>query len=303
MRVGLSVGDLSTLADDARHAEALGFDDVACGEHAFFHGAVPNAFVGLAAAAGATSTVRLVSAISLAPLYPPALFAKLAATLDVVSGGRFELGLGAGGEYPPEFEACGVDPATRFRRLEEAATVCRLLFAGDPVDFEGEFTHLRGVRLDPPPTQRPGPPIWMAGRKGGALTRVGRLADVWLPYMVSPVMVADGLAQVRAAAAEHGRPVGAVTGAVFAWTCTDGDGDWARRTGIDAVSRIYQQDFAPLADRYLLVGTPERIVDRLGEYAEAGAERAIIAVAAGDADRRRVVETMAESVLPALSKL
>lgn len=89
MRVGLSPGDLSTLADDARHAEQLGFDDVACGEHAFFHGAAPNAFVALAAAAGATSTVGLVSAISLAPLYPPALFAKLVASLDVVSGGRF----------------------------------------------------------------------------------------------------------------------------------------------------------------------------------------------------------------------
>lgn len=303
MRVGLSVGDLTTMAGDARRAEQLGFDDVACGEHAFFHGPVPNAFVALAAAAGATSTVRLVSAISLAPLYPAALFAKLAASLDVVSAGRLELGLGAGGEYPPEFEACGIDPATRFRRLDEAIAVCRLLFAGEPVDFDGEFTHLRGVQLDPRPIQRPGPPVWMAGRKGRSLHRVGRFADVWLPYMVSPEMLADGLAQVRAAAADHGRPAGSVTGAVFAWTCADQDGDWARRTGIDMVSRIYQQDFARLADRYLLVGTPERIVSRLGEYAAAGAERVIIAVAAGEADRRRVVDTVAEQVLPALSKL
>jgi probable F420-dependent oxidoreductase len=303
VRVGLSLGDLATLVDDARHAEQSGFDDVACGEHAFFHGAVPNAFVALAAAAGATSTVRLVSTISLAPLYPPALFAKLVASLDVVSGGRFEVGVGAGGEYPPEFEACGIDPAGRFRRLEEAVTVCRLLFSGEPVDFDGEFTQLRGVQLNPPPTRRPGPPIWMAGRKGKPLQRVGRLADVWLPYMVSPDMMADGLAQVRSSAAEHGRPPGSVAGAVFAWTCADPDGDWARRTGIDMVSRTYQQDFASLADRYLFMGTPERIVERLGEYAAAGAERVIIAVAAGDADRRRVVETIAERVLPALAKL
>ncbi|MGI8751106.1 MAG: LLM class flavin-dependent oxidoreductase [Acidimicrobiales bacterium] len=303
MRVGLSAGDLSTLADDARYAESLGFDDVACGEHAFFHGSVPNAFVALAAAAGATSTVRLVSAISLAPLYPAALFAKLVASLDVVSGGRFELGLGAGGEYPPEFEACGIDPATRFRRLEESVTVCRLLFGGGPVDFDGEFSHLHGVVLDPLPAQRPGPPIWMAGRKGKALERVGRLADVWLPYMVSPEMVADGLARVHASAAEEGRPPGSVSGAVFAWTCTDADGDWARRTGIDTVSAIYQQDFARLADRYLLVGTPAQIIERVGEYVAAGVERVIMAVAAGDADRRRVVETIAEDVLPALSKL
>lgn len=132
---------------------------------------------------------------------------------------------------------------------------------------------------------------------------MGRVADVWLPYMVSPDMVADGLAQVRAAGAEVGRPSGSVTGAVFAWTCTDPDGDWARRTGIDTVSGIYQQDFARLADRYLVVGTPERIVERLSEFAAAGAERVIMAVAAGAADRRRVVATLAEDVLPALSTL
>ncbi len=87
------------------------------------------------------------------------------ASLDVVSGGRFELGLGAGGEYPAEFEACGVDPASRFRRLEEAVAVCRLLFAGGPVDFDGEFTHLHRVQLNPAPSnaqvRRSG---WPAGR-------------------------------------------------------------------------------------------------------------------------------------------
>lgn len=138
MRVALALGDLATMAADARAAEAMGFDDVACGEHLFFHGPTPNAFVGLAAAAGATTKAALVSSISLAPLYPAALFAKLVASLDRVSGGRFELGLGAGGEYPPEFEAVGVDPASRFRRLEETVAISRLLFAGGPVDFDGE---------------------------------------------------------------------------------------------------------------------------------------------------------------------
>ena len=140
MKVGLSLGDLRTIAVDARRAEANGFDYVACGEHAYFYGPTPNAFIGLAAAAGATTRIRLVSTISLAPQYPAALFAKLVSTLDVASSGRFEIGIGAGGEYPPEFEAVGVDPATRFRRIDETMTVLRLLFSGEPVDFDGEFT-------------------------------------------------------------------------------------------------------------------------------------------------------------------
>lgn len=242
MRVALALGDLATMAADARAAEAMGFDDVACGEHLFFHGPTPNAFVGLAAAAGATTKAALVSSISLAPLYPAALFAKLVASLDRVSGGRFELGLGAGGEYPPEFEAVGVDPASRFRRLEETVAISRLLFAGGPVDFDGEFTRLRSVQLQPGPTRPGGPTLWMAGRQAGALRRVGRLADVWLPYMVTPEKLEAGLSQVRAAAADHGRPAEAVKGAVFAWTCADADGDWARRCGTEMVSRIYRQD-------------------------------------------------------------
>lgn len=208
---------------------------VACGEHLFFHGPTPNAFVGLAAAAGATTKAALVSSISLAPLYPAALFAKLVASLDRVSGGRFELGLGAGGEYPPEFEAVGVDPASRFRRLEETVAISRLLFAGGPVDFDGEFTRLRSVQLQPGPTRPGGPTLWMAGRQAGALRRVGWLADVWLPYMVTPEKLEAGLSQVRAAAADHGRPAEAVKGAVFAWTCADADGDWARRCGTEMV--------------------------------------------------------------------
>ncbi len=255
--VGLSAGDLSTLAADARYAESLGFDDVACGEHAFFRGSVPDAFVALAAAAGATSTVRLVSAISLSPLYPAALFAKLVASLDVVSGGRFELGLGAGGEYPPEFEACRIDPATRFRRLEESVTVCRLLFGGGPSTTTVSSAIFTGWCSTLSPPSVPGPRSgWLGGR--------GRRCKGWA---ASPTGIGPG-------------------GPASTWSAP-------------STSR----DFSCLADRYLFVGTPEQIVERVGEYAAAGVDRVIMAVAAGDADRRRVVETIAEDVLPALSKL
>jgi probable F420-dependent oxidoreductase len=302
MKVGIGIGDMRNTAAEARRAEELGFDYLSSGEHLFFHGPVPNALVTLAAAAGATTRIRLLSSVSLVPLYPPALFAKLTATLDVVSGGRLELGIGAGGEYPPEFEAAGVDPATRFRRIDETLDVLRLLGGGGRVDFDGEFTSLRGVTLDPLPVQAPTPPLWLVGRKPAALRRVGRRAEVWMPYMVTPEMVRDGLDVVRRAAEDAGRPPEAVSAALFAWTCIDTDGAWARETGIRVVSRVYNQDFDRLADRYLLLGTPDQALSRLAAYADAGVTRVVITIAAPAADRTRVLGTIA-AMLPALRAL
>jgi probable F420-dependent oxidoreductase len=303
VKLGLNTTDIDTAVEDARAAERAGFDYLGCGEHLFFHGPVPNAFVTLAAAAGATSTIRLVSAITLLPIYPAALAAKLAATLDRVSGGRFELGVGAGGEYPAEFEAVGVDPRTRFRRMDEALEVMKRLFVGGRVSFEGEFTSLHDVALEPAPVQVGGPPIWLGGRKEGAIRRAGRYAEVWMPYLVEPERLGAGLRLVRAAAADAGRDPAAVSGAVFLWTCADEDGDWARGTGTAVVSATYAQDFAPLADRYLALGTPDQVAARIAEFAAAGASTVLIQPAAEPVDRQRVVRTISEDVLPRVREL
>ncbi|MGH1561591.1 LLM class flavin-dependent oxidoreductase [Mumia sp. DW29H23] len=299
MAVGLVLNDAAAVADEAVRAEAAGFDLIAVGEHLFHHGPVPNPYVQLAAAAAVTSRVRLLSSVGLLPLYPPPLVAKLAATLDVVSHGRLDLGLGAGGEYPAEFEAVGIDPATRFRRLDEGLDVLRLLFSGDRVTFAGEFTTLDHVALDPGPAQPGGPPIWLGGRGAGALRRAGRSARVWMPYMVTPERLAQGLGEARGAAALAGRDPSSLTGALFAFVCVDKDGDWARRTGVTTVSRTYQQDFAPLAERYLLLGTPDTVRSRMAEFANAGARTIVLAIAAHDAhDRARVMDTLASDLLP-----
>lgn len=295
MRIGITVDNPDTVLDDARQAEELGFDLLGCGEHLFFHGPTPNAFVMLAAAAAVTERIRLVSSITLLPLYPPALVAKMAAVIDRISHGRFELGVGAGGEFPPEFAAAGVDPATRFQRTGEGLEVLRRLFTGEAVTFSGRFCELTGVRVDPPPVQPGGPPLWLGGRKPGALRRAGRYADIWMPYMADPGQVARGLAEVNSAAAAYGRRVSA---ALFAWTACDDDGDWARRVGIETVSTAYQQDFAPLADRYLLLGRPDEVLARLREFAAAGVEDVLIQIATDD--RTRVLDSLARDVLPAL---
>ena len=303
MRAGLMLPpdcELPSVVAFARDAEALGFDFLACGEHVFFHGPTANAFVALAAAAGGTRTIRLLSALTILPMYPAALAAKMIATLDGVSGGRFELGVGVGGEYPAEFEACGVPVAERGRRTDEALTVLTRLLAGEPVHFAGRHTTLAGQRLDPASAQRPRPPIWIGGRREASMRRAGRYGDGWLPYLMAPEQVASGLATARAAAADCGREPGSVRGGVFCWSAVSPDGNWARRTAADTVSATYQQDLRPRAGRYLLAGTPAEVTARLAEYAAAGAESVVFAPACPAADVAAVIRTFASEVMPHL---
>lgn len=295
-RVGLMLApqsDPTEFLDAARRAEDLGYDFLACGEHVFFHSGTPNAFVALAAAAGATSRLRLLSALTVLPLYPAALAAKQAATLDRVSGGRFDLGVGVGGEYPAEFAAVGVPVRERGRRTDESLDVLTRLFAGTPVDFDGH-----SVVLDPLPLQQPRPPLWIGGRKEASMRRAGRFGDVWVPYMYSPEQLASGLATVADAAASHGRS--GVEGAIFCWIGVGSDGVAARRAAVETLGAVYSQDFAPIVDRYVPTGTPSQVVARLQEYLDAGARSIVFVPACADADRAAVIELFAAEVLPAL---
>ncbi|ASW55634.1 LLM class flavin-dependent oxidoreductase [Plantactinospora sp. KBS50] len=185
--VGLTLPfDLTDWTAAATLVEAAGYDYLAIGEHVSFHGPTANAFVVLAHAAAVTSRVRLLSAVTLAPLYPAALLAKLAATTDIVSGGRFELGIGVGGEYPPEFEAVGVPTAERGARADETLRVVRALWSGRPASHRGRFWRFDDIALRPAPPTQPGPRIWIAGRGEAAIRRAVRSGDVWMPYMYTP---------------------------------------------------------------------------------------------------------------------
>jgi probable F420-dependent oxidoreductase len=293
-------GEPGDVPREAREAERLGFDLVAAGEHVFFHGPVSNAFVTLAAAAAVTERIRLLSALTILPLYPMALAAKMTATLDRISHGRFELGIGVGGEYPPEFEASGVPVAGRGARTDEALEVLARLLSGEKVTAQGQFGSLQDLRLDPPPVQRPRPPLWVGGRTTPAMRRAGRYADVWMPYMVSPESFARSLARARAFAAEAQRPPGSLAGALFIWGCVDPDPGRARREAVAGVSRLYSQDFGPLADRYLLHGDPDLVVARLAEFRAAGADTVIFGAACPPERRADVTALFAEAVRPHL---
>lgn len=286
-------GDPAEVVGAARRAEELGYDFLACGEHVFFHSPTPNAFVALAAAAGATTRIRLLSALTILPLYPAALAAKMVATLDRVSGGRFDLGVGVGGEFPAEFAACEVPVTRRGRRTDEALDLLTRLFAGDAVSVGGHE-----VTLDPLPVQRPRPPLWIGGRKEAAMRRAGRFGDVWVPYLCSPEQLAAGLVTVGESAAEHGRP--GASGAAFCWVGAGSDGAAARRGAIETLGRVYRQDFSGLVDRYVPCGTPAQVAARLREYVEAGARSIVLVPACADADRAATIELLAREIIPTL---
>src|SRR5438309_10800278 len=118
-----------------------------------------------------TSRLRLGTALCLPALRPPAISAKITATLDVLSGGRLVFGVGVGGENPKEFEASGVAHRERGARVDEGIEVLRALWRDTPATFKGRFTSFDAVSIDPKPVQPGGPPIWVGGRSDAALAR------------------------------------------------------------------------------------------------------------------------------------
>ncbi len=294
LEIGMSMRSTTDVAATARRYENQGYDYLTSGEHVSFQVPMPNSIVSLSVAAGATSRIKLLSAITLVPLYPPVLLAKMGAALDVASGGRFNLGVGVGGEYPPEFEACGVPVSERGARTNEALEILTKLWAGGPVSFSGRFSSFSDVSIEPTPIQRPGPPIWVSGRSDAAMRRAARYGDVWMPYMYSPEMIADSNETVRA---ESGRPV---RSALLIFFCVHRDGLSAKEMAVKALSRQYAQDFDRLVDRYALAGTPEQVIAQARRFVDAGVTSLMVAAACPASYLDDNLALFAQEVLPAL---
>jgi probable F420-dependent oxidoreductase len=296
---GISMGLLRGAKDEARRAEEFGYDYLLTGEHVMFHTPVANTLVALAAAAGATERIKLMSGIVLVPLYPAALLAKQVAVLDVVSDGRFSLGIGVGGEFPKEFAAVGVPVKERGARTDEALEVIHRLLTEKDVHFEGRFTRLDGVSIAPRGVQKPRVPFWVAGRKEVAMRRAARHAEGWLPYMYTPEMLAESMATIARLTEEAERPPGTVKGGLFIFTCVHEDRETALTMVNERLSRQYNQDFSKLVAKYTLAGSPQDCVDRLREYVDAGARTVMLSPACPADYIDQNARLIAEAVIPA----
>jgi len=183
MRLGLSPlqagGNFEDTIQECERAEAAGFDSVWLGEHhnsAVLH---PTPLIRLAAIASRTRRLRLGTGVLLLPLYHPLAVAEEAAMVDVISGGRLVLGVGAG-YAPEEFAAFGVSIKERGSRMDEAVPLIHRLWTEEKVTHEGRHYRVTNATVAPRPVQRPRPPIWFAGWVEPAIRRAARLGDAWL---------------------------------------------------------------------------------------------------------------------------
>ena len=171
---------------------------------------VLDPLVALGFLAARTSRIRLGVATICLPYVSPAVLAKQATTVDVLSGGRLDLGLGIGW-MPEEFVATGASTARRGARAEEFLAVLRTLWADEVSSFSGEFYTIPAGRQDPRPVQQPGPPVLLGGMSHPAIERAGRLADGWITSSRADLSkISEAVAVVREAASAAGRDPAAV---------------------------------------------------------------------------------------------
>jgi probable F420-dependent oxidoreductase len=301
IELGIGLSNFDNIAANARRAEAQGYDFVSTGEHVFFYGPIGNGLIALAAAAGATATIKLMSTITLVPLYPAALLTKLVTSLDNVSNGRFHLGVGVGGEFAKEFEACGVPVNERGARTNETLEVMHKLWREDDVVFDGRFTTLSGVTLAPKPVQQPHPPIWISGRSEAAMRRCARFGTGWLPYMYTPEQLSSSLETINAMSADYQRAAPVRPG-LFIFFVVHEDREVAIDMATKRLSRQYNQDFSKLVHKYAIAGNPDDCAARLREYIDAGAGTIILNSATTAAYTDENEALMAQAVLPVLKQ-
>ncbi|MBT4045263.1 MAG: LLM class flavin-dependent oxidoreductase [Rhodospirillaceae bacterium] len=298
IRFGTALRSPYNVAQLSRQIEDLGYDVLGCGEHVSFYGDTANGFVSLSVAAGATQHIQLMSTITLVPLYPAALLAKMGAALDVASGGRYSLGVGVGGEFANEFAACGVPINERGARTDDALEVITRTWTATDVTYDGRFTKLENFSLKPLPIQKPRPPIWVSGRSDAAMRRAAKYADGWLPYMYTPEQLADSITKIRAYGEDLGRDMSDFTFGMYVFTAINEDNDLGVKYAADRLSVQYSQDFSQLVHKFALAGDPDHCQARLQEYVDAGASLVFVSSACPDDYIDRNLQMISSDLIP-----
>jgi probable F420-dependent oxidoreductase len=296
LAIGFVTGDVKR----AQALEELRVDSLWTGGHVASRNPSTEAMMSLARLSAVTDRVRLGTAVLLLPLYPPAIIAKQVADLDRATGGRLTLGVGVGGEYPQEFEACGVPIKERGKRTDEAIGLLRRLWTATEISHEGPYYPMRDVKIHPAPAQPGGPPILVAGRKEPAMRRAALLGDGWLPYLYSPRRYGASAATIRGIAAEAGRDLSGFGWYAFIFVNVGPDGDQARQQAARTMGGNYQQDFRQLVDSVAAAGTPAEVTSKLQAFIDAGARHLVFMPAPGTGSAEPIERRLLDEVVPAL---
>ena len=273
LRVGVQLPEVERdvrwpeIVSMARAAEATGFDSVWLGDHLLYRGdgrperGPWDAWTTLAALAASTERVRIGPLVACAAFHPPGILARMAASVDEVSRGRFVLGIGAGWNET-EFRAFGIPFGERASRFEESFAIVRRLLAGERVTFEGRFTHVEDAVLLPEPARRV--PM-MLGSNGDRLLRAALPhVDAWNTWYRDFGNTPEGFAtlndRVTRLAGEAGRSADEIARSACVLVVLDPH----------AGERPVDEGLVPLE------GSPEWIADVLRGLSEAGADEAIL---------------------------
>ena len=292
--------DATPMLDLAERAEAAGFDSLWAGDSLLARPRFEPLTL-LAAAAARTRRVELGTAVLVAPLRNPVLLAHSVATVDQIARGRLILGVGFATRNPSvqhEFGAADADFEHRAGRMTELMEICRLLWRGEPVSFEGRYWNLDEATLLPTPHRPGGPPFWVGGNGPTSMRITGRHADGYFPNMATPGELASAWRTVQDEA-----PAGRKIALAFYATVNvnpdpaQGQGDLE-----GFIERYYNASFDGLSRRQAcFAGTADACVEWLAPFLDQGVEHLVLRLASGDQETqfKRVVADL----LPRLREL
>jgi probable F420-dependent oxidoreductase len=247
-------------------------------------------------AAAVTERLRLGCVVFVSTLYSPVHLAKSLSTLDQLSGGRIDIGVGTGGPARP-FAAFGVDRDRYVARFSEGIALMKALWTEPRVSFDGEFWQLHDATMEPKPAQKPYPPLWFGANGPAALRRAVRLGDGFFGAGSTPTETFAGqVAIVRAALASSGRPAGEFGIAKRVYIAVDDDGERARARINAAMERLYGRRSEQI-EAAAVAGNPDECARELRAVADAGAELILFTPMF---DQARQAGRLAAEVLPQL---
>jgi probable F420-dependent oxidoreductase len=279
-------------------AEELGFASAWVQEHVLGSMPVLSPLEAMTYAAACTERLRLGCAVFVTPLHSPVHLAKAIATLDQVSQGRIEIGVGTGGRGRM-FSAFGLSPDRLVGRFTEGLRLMKELWTSPQVTFDGRFWQLDGVAMEPKPVQRPYPPLWFGGSHPDALARAAEYGDGFFGAgSVTTAQFAEQVPVMRAALAARDRDQATFRLAKRVYLAVDDDAGRARERMADALDNLYgglgRRDMTPVA----VFGPPDAVAQELREVAEAGAELILLNPLFDAAEQ---MERLAAEVVPQLS--
>lgn len=236
-----------------------------------------EAMTTLAYLAGAVPRVRLGMACLVVPCRNPIYAAKQAASLDVMSGGRVDLGIGIGSPatlHAREYEVLGVERRRRGRMCDDYVGAMKALWTQHPTTYRGEFVQFENAEMFPKPLQKPHPPLWVGGWTEAAMGRTARLGDGWLPAWLKPADIGEKFRQVKAMAAARGRNAEAISLGIEVYVSIDRDSERAQQDAIatfKASRGTYEREMSLEFLRDVsLIGSPAEVLARVKAYAKAG---------------------------------